>query len=497
MTQLAALAALLLVATGTALGPPRPPTRFGAFGTWDSPDDRSLAAILLKKRYAAACVVAGGAAARPVRRGARFQGGMVRIGAAYAARYVTREPIDHVHEATAVRMEHLIRELRGAYVKSAQLISTAFPELLPEPWVRRLEVLVDDAPARPWRVTKRVLERELKRPVDKVFSAFEHEPVGAASIGQVHRATTLDNEMVAVKIMYPGGRQLVLSDLANVRRVLSLVKPALLPAVDKFRERVKGEFDYRKEARQMDACAAYLKAARPRLARRVAVPTSHPKLSTRRVLTMDWLDGRSLRSDLEARALSAKETAFAPLRCWRLLRLRRRAVTSLKRVARAQGAMIFGEDSPGFSADPHPGNIMVLGDGRLGLIDYGCACQYDSSEVKVLADLYYYLRRRERGGVVEAVRAMGFESKKMDETYIVTFATQLFDQNVVDEAPLMFLNDFEKKCGDKVTKLPRNYMLTCRVALLLRGLGARVGCGRLSMAHLWRREVAAARRRRV
>ena len=231
--------------------------------------------------------------------------------------------------------------------------------------------------------------------------------MGAGSIGLVHRATTLDNRTVAVKVMYPGGRQLVLSDLSNVRRVLRIVKPALLPAVDEFRMRVKGEFDYRKEAAQMDACGRYLRSKRPRLARRIAVPASLPELSSRKVLTMAWLSGRSLRSDLEEQAYEARRSNTL-VKGWRLWRLQRRAVSSLKRVAAAQGALIFGEDSPGFSADPHPGNVMVLEDGRLGLIDYGCSCCYDDEEVAVLADLYYHLHHNNRGGVVDAVTAMGF-----------------------------------------------------------------------------------------
>ena len=217
----------------------RPQTRFGSANYGDD-------GWQFKKRYAVLGAAATMTSVRPIRRGARFQAGMLRIGGAYAARYVTRQPINEVHEATAIKMERLVRDLRGAYVKSAQLISTAFPKLLPAPWVARLEVLVDDAPARPWRVTKRVLERELGRPVEESFRHFELEPVGAASIGQVHKATTLDNRTVAVKVMYPGGRQLVLSDLSNVRRVLRIVKPALLPAVDEFRMRVRGEFDYRR-----------------------------------------------------------------------------------------------------------------------------------------------------------------------------------------------------------------------------------------------------------
>ena len=465
----------------------RPQTRFGSANYGDD-------GWQFKKRYAVLGAAAAATSVRPIRRGARFQAGMLRIGSAYAARYVTRQPMEDVHEATAIKMERLVRDLRGAYVKSAQLISTAFPELLPAPWVARLEVLVDDAPARPWRVTKRVLERELGRPVDESFRHFELEPVGAASIGQVHRATTLDNRTVAVKVMYPGGRQLVLSDLSNVRRVLRIVKPALLPAVDEFRERVRGEFDYRKEAAQMDACGRYLRSKRPRLARRIAVPTSLPELSSRKVLTMAWLSGRSLRSDLEERLYKA-QGSNALVKGWRLWRLQRRAITSLKRVAAAQGALIFGEGSPGFSADPHPGNVMVLEDGRLGLIDYGCSCSYNDEEVAVLADLYHSLHHNNKGGVVDAVTAMGFSSKRMDEDYMCTFATQLFDRNIVDGG-LLSLNDFERQRGEKVRKIPRKYMLTCRVSLLLRGLGARVGVPGLSMAYLWRREVARARRRR-
>ena len=110
----------------------------------------------------------------------------------------------------------------------------------------------------------------------------------------------------------------------------------------------------------MDACAAY--AAEQHLG--VTIPRSKPGLSTARVLTMDWLQGRSLRADLELRYAGAL-AGSALLRPWRLLRLRGRARRALRLVARAQGAMIFGRDSPGFTADPHPGNVLILEDGRV------------------------------------------------------------------------------------------------------------------------------------
>ena len=170
--------------------------------------------------------------------------------------------------------------------------------------------------------------------------------------------------------MYPGGRQLVLSDLSNVRRVLRIVKPALLPAVDEFRMRVKGEFDYRKEAAQMDACGRYLRSKRPRLARRIAIPASLPELSSRKVLTMAWLSGRSLRSDLEERAQSAQQRQ-RPSQGWRPWRLQPGLITSLVLVAAAQGALIFGELGFGrpSSRQRHGARRRPLGPHRRG-----CSC---------------------------------------------------------------------------------------------------------------------------
>ena len=493
---------LLLLVTAQcchALAPP--PRRFGGLGASAAGDDGGrawLAAVpplLRKKRTLASVAVAGAASQRPVRRSARFECGLARIGLCYGrflaeTRLLRRErELEAVHEATALRLEKLVVDMKGAYIKSAQLISTAFPELLPDAWVRRLELMVDDAPPRPWTTTKRVLERELEKPVGELFSAFDEVPVGAASIGQVHRAVVREtNETVAVKVMFPGGRRLILSDLANVRRVLRVVKPALLPAVDEFRERVSGEFDYAEEARRMDACAAFVEKNGPK---RVTIPRSKRALTTEKVLTMDWLAGRSLRDELERRAAAAERTRFAPLRLWRYLSLRNAASSALRDVAAAQGAMIFSPDC-GFSADPHPGNVMLLEDGRIALIDYGCYLRFSADERRTLADLYVALERRDEPEIVATLTDMGFVSRHMNETLMLAFATQCFDVDVVDASPYAFLVELEQY--DTVVQIPKSYMLVTRVSLLLRGLGARVGCGKLSMAKLWKREARKAQR---
>lgn len=493
--------ACVAIASGLTPPPRRRAFRFGATPGDDGSGWLGAAPLLTKRNAARGAVVlvaAGGCASRSLRRTVRFQCGAGRIAGSYV-RYgvetsLLRRPrdLDAVHEATGRRLEALVADMRGAYIKSAQLLSTAFPELLPAPWVRRLEGMTDDAPARPWATTRRVLEKELGVPVASVFRAFAEEPVGAASIGQVHRAVVrATNKTVAVKVQFPGARALMLSDLANVRRVVRLVKPALLPAVDEFRERVRGEFDYVEEARRMDACGAFLRRKRPRLGRRVVIPRSDPSLTTERVLTMDWLDGRSLRDSLSSEYDRARATGFFLQRWARLYLLRRKARAAVELVAEASGELIFGA-ACGFSADPHPGNVLVLDDGRLALIDYGCHVAFDINQRRTLADLYVALDRGDDAEAVDALADMGFVSENMNRTLMAAFATQCFDRDLSDDSPYVYLTKLERY--DRVIVIPRQYMLVTRVSLLLRGLGSRVGCGRLSMARLWRRPARRARR---
>ncbi|KAH8045065.1 hypothetical protein JL721_12717 [Aureococcus anophagefferens] len=201
---------------------------------------------------------------------------------------------------------------------------------------------------------------------------------------------------------------------------------------------------------------------------------------------MDWLAGRSLRDELERRA-----AASAALRLWRYVALRRAASSALRDVAAAQGAMIFSPDC-GFSADPHPGNVMLLEDGRIALIDYGCYLRFSADERRTLADLYVALERRDEPEIVATLTDMGFVSRHMNETLMLAFATQCFDVDVVDASPYAFLVELEQY--DTVVQIPKSYMLVTRVSLLLRGLGARVGCGKLSMAKLWKGEAREAQR---
>lgn len=400
--------------------------------------------------------------------------------AAILSQYLWRDDWEAVHEKTAVEVEDLVRSMRGAYVKTAQLLSTAFPESLPEAWVRRLERLTDDAPARPWHVAKSVLEKELSRSIESTFESFDREPVAAASVGQVHRAK-IEGHDVAVKIMFPGVKQLILSDLSNIRRVLRVIKPALLPAVDEFRERVKGEFDYEQEMVAMERVRGYLQ---DNTNLNVVVPGIFPELTTKRVLVMDWLDGGSLRENIRRDGQRVLASSSSLSRWIGLYRLRRKAKTALDVVAQAQAAMIFGDGA--FSCDPHPGNVLLVRRRVVGLIDFGNFKVFTDEERFRIAALYCALQNRDDDAIVKAMYHIGFRSKNMDPDFVVTFATQCFDRDVVDASPYQLLQTLE--ANDKLISLPHGYMLVARVSLLIRGLGRKLGYDQLSCAHLWRHD---------
>lgn len=466
------LTVTLLVASALSLGPP----------------EMSRGKYL---KLAAGGAAVAAASSRPARRAIRFEVGMARILSRYVVCYagakLLRHEPDWPHETTGAEVEALVRNMRGAYVKTAQLVSTAFPESLPDAWVRQLERMVDDAPARPWTETAKILKKELGS-LD-CFDSIDSEPIAAASVGQVHRASYKGKD-VAVKVMFPGARSLILTDLANIRRVLRVVKPALLPAVDEFRARVGGEFDYQDEAHRMMRVRNYI-ATRRDLRRRVVVPEPVLGLTTKRVLVMDWLEGGSLRETIRREATRALETRSPIVRGLRISKLRRKAKRCLNVVARAHAAMIFGDGA--FTADPHPGNVLLINKGRqLGIIDYGNFKTFTDSELALVADLYVALRGRNRARIVDTMARMGFQSKNMDPTFIVAFATQCFDTDIVTASPYQLLVDLEER--DTLVTIPMGYMLVCRVALLIRGLSRKLGF-HMSCADIWRAEARQCQRR--
>ena len=297
--------------------------------------------------------------ARSARVGGLVAGQSARWAGTRAANRL-RSPED-ADAATGERAAALARELvkqlgqlRGAAMKVGQVLSTvdftAIPESEREEFKATLAALRDDVPPLPFKKVRKLLEEELGGKVGDHFETFEEEAFAAASIGQVHRAVTLDGDEVAVKLQYPGVAEAVESDLRNLSLLLPLVK-RLAPGLDvkalygELRERIAEELDYEIEAQNHRAVArAY------RDHPYVHVPKVHTGLSSRRVLVTELLHGRRFERGQGARRRRARP-------------LRRDRLPLLLLAARSGPGRVCG--------DPHPGNYLLLDDGRVGFLDFG------------------------------------------------------------------------------------------------------------------------------
>src|SRR5919107_1904043 len=295
---------------------------------------------------------------RPARLGGLVAGQSARWVGTRAAN-VVRSP-ERADEATGERAAALARELveqlgqmRGAAMKVGQVLSTidftALPEQEREDFKRTLATLRDDVPPLPFKRVEKLLREELGAKPSVVFAEFEPEAFAAASIGQVHRAVTRDGQAVAVKVQYPGVAEAVETDLRNLTLLLPLVK-RLAPGLDvkaiygELRERIAEELDYELEAQNQRA------VARAHRGHPFAfVPEVHTELSSRRVLVTDLIEGA--RFEAVKRRDAATRDRFGEI----VFRFYFGLVQYMGRV----------------SGDPHPGNYLLLEDGRVGFLDFG------------------------------------------------------------------------------------------------------------------------------
>src|SRR5690242_2270271 len=224
-------------------------------------------------RYARVGANVGGVAARLM--GARFLGlGLDRA--------------QNAAELTAA-----LGGLKGPIMKVAQLMAT-IPDLLPPEYVEELQKLQSEAPPMGWPFVKRRMSAELGADWQEKFAAFEHKPAAAASLGQVHRARSLDGEPIACKLQYPDMQSAVEADLKQLDWLFAIHR-RMDPVIDtseiskEIAARVREELDYRREAKHVALYRAMLKDIAL-----IRVPDVWPKLSTGRLLTLDWLDGTKL-----------------------------------------------------------------------------------------------------------------------------------------------------------------------------------------------------------
>jgi predicted unusual protein kinase regulating ubiquinone biosynthesis (AarF/ABC1/UbiB family) len=282
--------------------------------------------------------------------------------------------------------------LKGPIMKVAQLLATV-PDALPPEYANELIKLQSQAPPMGWAFVKRRMSAELGADWQTKFAEFEHDPAAAASLGQVHKARAHDGTALACKLQYPDMQSAVEADLSQLQLLFSIRK-RFDPAIDtseiavEIAARLREELDYVREARHIALYRAMLADAEA-----IRVPDVWPELSTGRLLTMDWLEGRKL--------LAHKDDALA---------LRNRLATAMFTawwLPFSRYAVIHG--------DPHLGNYTVFGEAEgINLLDYGCIRIFPPSFAGGVVDLYHGLLHGDDALVVHAYETWGFKRLNRD-----------------------------------------------------------------------------------
>ena len=268
------------------------------------------------------------------------------------------------------RLREMLDELGPTFVKFGQLLSTR-PDVMPPDIIVELRRLQDDVTPIAFSEVRRVVEEEIGLTIEQAFLSFDETPLAAASIGQVHRATLPTGDEVVVKVQRPEAPRQVESDLQLMRSAAKVVRERVHALdfvdaealVDEFARAIRQELDYNHEARNAETFRRNFGDSTD-----VVVPKVIWRYSSARVLTLEYLAGEQFADlDLEARSLEERrELAYRMTDTWM--------------------TMIFRHGF--FHGDPHPANILLLDDGRIGLVDFGLAGRLTDEDMTNLTRLF-------------------------------------------------------------------------------------------------------------
>ena len=349
-------------------------------------------------------------------------------------------------------------QLGGLLIKLGQFFSTRV-DILPQASIRELAGLQDEVAEVPFEQIRTLAESELKQPLDQVFAHFEPKPLASASLGQVHTAVLLDGRKAAVKIQRPGIDELVEIDLKSIRAVVGFIKRFtdwqrfinIDLIYQEFADTIRAELDYIQEGRNAETIAANSKDD-PLF----AAPAIYWEYTTRRVLTMEFMEGIKIteHEQITAAGLDRRQIAAQLLGIY------------------VRQILIDGF----YHADPHPGNLFVRPDGTIIMVDFGMVGAVSNEMRPLLVELVLALTRRDYFAVVEELKRLGFLRLESDNLLLVRAVSVFLEHTLGSGEDLSstdlqgFLKDLEKLLYEQPFQIPARFTFLGRALGTLYGI---------------------------
>lgn len=364
--------------------------------------------------------------------------------------------VEQNREKRATQLRELLTKLGPTFIKVGQALSTR-PDLIRKDFLDELIKLQDKLPAFDNAIAYNIIETELNRSISEVFSELSPQPVAAASLGQVYKGRLLSGEEVAVKVQRPNLRPVLTLDLYLMRWLASWLAPwlplnlghDLTLIVDEFGSKLFEEIDYLNEGRNAEKFAHNF-----RNDPQVKVPSIYWRFTSSRVLTLEWINGFKLTDTVKIR-----EAGLDP-----------EAIIRIGVTSGLQQLLEYGF----FHADPHPGNLFAMPDGRMAYIDFGMMDQLEETAKETLVDALVHLVNQDYNDLATDFVKLGFLTPETNISPIIpaleTVLGNAIGRNVGDFNFKTITDQFSELMYDYPFRVPAKFALIIRSLVTQEGI---------------------------
>ena len=373
-------------------------------------------------------------------------------------RRAARDEVDGQPSQRGQHLREMLDELGPTFVKFGQLLSTR-PDVLPPDIITELRGLQDDVRPFPVADVEKVIEEDLGLTIAQLFAEFDEKPIAAASIGQVHRATLPNGKQVAVKVQRPGAPRQIEADVALLYQAAKIAKERVRALdfidahqlVDEFARSIRQELDYRLEARNADTFHRNF-AGHPH----VRVPRVFWTYTRSRVLTLEWLDGIQV-ADIDAEHWSLED---------------RRDIAYL--MTETWMTMIFRHGF--FHGDPHPANVLVLGNGdQIGLVDFGSVGKLTDDDISKLTRIFIDAAAENIEALPRRLAELGVRyPKEREEEFLAELREmyyRYYGASLAEIDPLQVIREAFQLIYSMNLRLPTRFLLLDKAIATLGSVG--------------------------